>query len=231
MASFSVILLTAPPPGLPDDAIGAFVKIDGRECVLRSSELFLNRDAIGQIQLVVSAAMQEEAKRKFGAHLSFSGVKLVVGGAGWYSQLEAASKAITEHSTHVIVHDAARPIVASTDIDALLEAAEKYDAIALSQPLRNELVEVDEGGNPVGYRAAGDFTQLLTPQSYGRETFLAMAKSGTTPHASGLHLLPGLPFNIRINRAGDAGIAKAMLGLNPKPKSKAPLNPFDEAQW
>jgi len=30
---------------------------------------------------------------------------------------------------------------------------------------------------------------------------------------------------------GDAGIAKAMLAMLPKPKMKAMSNPFEEAQW
>ena len=58
--------LTAAPPGQAAEAGGAFVKIDGREALLRSVELFLNRDNVKQIQLVVLPDMLEEAKRKFG---------------------------------------------------------------------------------------------------------------------------------------------------------------------
>jgi hypothetical protein len=79
MPKFSVLLLTAPAgPGL--DPGGAIVKVDGRESLLRSVELFLNRDNISQIQLAVLPAAMEEFKRKFGGHLGFSGVKLVPGG-------------------------------------------------------------------------------------------------------------------------------------------------------
>src|SRR5439155_8857982 len=77
---FSVMLLTAAPPGHAAEAGGAYVKIDGREALLRSVELFLNRDNVKQIQLVFEPDAIEEAKRKFGGHLSFSGVKIVAGG-------------------------------------------------------------------------------------------------------------------------------------------------------
>ncbi len=71
--SFSVVILTAPPPGQLSEAGGAFVKIDGRECLLQRVELFLNRDNVKQIQLSSSSPNQlEEASRKFGPHLSFS---------------------------------------------------------------------------------------------------------------------------------------------------------------
>src|SRR5271155_1118759 len=53
MAKFSIAILTAAPAGQAAEAGGAFVKIDGREALLRSVELFLNRDAVVQIQLMV----------------------------------------------------------------------------------------------------------------------------------------------------------------------------------
>src|SRR5687768_15547567 len=107
--TFSVILLTATPPGLPAEtggmAAGAppFVKIDGREALLRSVELFLNRDNIKQLQLVFHEADAEEGKRKFGAHLGFSGVKLVTGGPKWLDQIAAAAQKISDEATHVII--------------------------------------------------------------------------------------------------------------------------------
>ena len=56
-------------------------------------ELFLNRDNIRQIQFVVRPDAAEEAKRKYGANLAFSGVKLVSAGPKWIDQLIAGDKA------------------------------------------------------------------------------------------------------------------------------------------
>src|SRR5439155_17770427 len=80
MADFSVLLITAAPPGHGSEAGGAFVKIDGREALLRSAELFLNRPQIKQIQMTFMSDMMEEAKRKYGGHLGFSGAKLIAAG-------------------------------------------------------------------------------------------------------------------------------------------------------
>src|SRR4029078_11567923 len=101
-ATFSVLLLTAAPPGQTTEAGGAFVKIDGREALLRSVELFLNRDNVKQIQVVVLSDEAEKAKRKYAAHLIFSGVKLVPGGPRWTDQLAAAAPKISSEATHVI---------------------------------------------------------------------------------------------------------------------------------
>src|SRR6266516_4237286 len=125
MATFSVLLLTAPPAGGNAEAGGPFVKIDAREVLLKSSELFLNRENVKQIQIVFLPENLEEAKRKYAPHLSFSGVKVLSGGPKWIDQIAAAAGKISPECTHVIIHDAARPAVAYADIDALMEMAEK----------------------------------------------------------------------------------------------------------
>ncbi len=60
MSTFSVLVLTAAPAGLAAEAGGAFVKIDGREAILRSVELFLNRDNVKQVQVVFLPDEAEE---------------------------------------------------------------------------------------------------------------------------------------------------------------------------
>jgi 2-C-methyl-D-erythritol 4-phosphate cytidylyltransferase len=231
MAIFSVAILTAAPSGQPAEAGGAFVKIDGREALLRSVELFLNRDAIKQIQVVVMPDDMEEAKRKYGPHLSFSGVKLTSGGPKWSDQIAAAAQKLSPDATHVIVHDAARPIVAYSDIDALLELAPNEDAVALVTPVRSELIQVDDAGNPLHHWRADEFVQLLTPQSYSKQKFTTMATSREGSPPVQAKLLKGSPLNIRLRGSGDASLGKVMLGLLPKPKMKPPSSPFEEAQW
>jgi 2-C-methyl-D-erythritol 4-phosphate cytidylyltransferase len=231
MATFSVVILTAPPPGLASEGGGAFVKIDGRESLLRSVELFLNRDNIKQIQLAILPDGMPSAKEKFGAHLGFSGVKLIAGGPRWMDQIAAAAPTIATEATHVLVHDAARPAVAFSDIDALMAEAEKHHAVTLATPLRTSLVESDEGGSPVAYHLPHHFMHLLTPQAFSKDKFNEMAAKKVDIHPSQLRVLKGSPLNVRIGAPGDAGLVKAMITMLPKPKIKGPASPFDEAQW
>ncbi|MEO6436246.1 MAG: 2-C-methyl-D-erythritol 4-phosphate cytidylyltransferase [Tepidisphaeraceae bacterium] len=231
MADFSVLLLTAAPPGHGTEAGGAFVKIDGRESLLRCAELFLNRSNIKQILMVFEADAMEEARRKYGVHLGFSGVKVVTGGPRWIDQIAAVAEKVLPDVSHVLLHDSARPATSYSDIDAIMEAAEKHPAVALTAPLRTNLIEVDEGGNAVAQHTSSRFVQLLTPQVYARERFLAMAQSKAEPHASELHLVKGSPLNVRVGGSGDAGFVKQMIAMLPKPKVRAPSSPFEEAQW
>jgi 2-C-methyl-D-erythritol 4-phosphate cytidylyltransferase len=231
MATFSVLVLTAAPPGQASEGGGAFVKIDGREALLRSVELFLNRDNVKQIQLALLPDSFEESKRKFGPHLGFSGVKLISAGPRWMDQIAAAGSTISPEATHVIVHDAARPAVPYSDIDALMAAAEKNAAVALATPLRSTLVEVDEGGNPLAFHLPTSYMQLQTPQAYAKDKFQEMARSKTEVHPLQMTLLKGSPLNLRAGGPGEAGLLKTMIGMMPKAKSKTPFSPFEEAQW
>jgi 2-C-methyl-D-erythritol 4-phosphate cytidylyltransferase/2-C-methyl-D-erythritol 2,4-cyclodiphosphate synthase len=230
MAEFSVLILTAAPPGQAAEAGGAFAKIDGRESLLKCVELFLNRDNIKQIQIVFQPDGLEEAKKKYGGHLSFSGVKVLSGGPRWIDQIAAAANAIATEATHVIVHDGARPAVPYSDIDALMSEAEKHPIVMLASANRSSLVEVDEGGNPLAFHSPTRFMNLATPQAFKREKFLEFAKSKAEPHASEVTLLKGSPLNLRIG-GGDASLIKAMINMLPRPKLKGPTSPFEEAQW
>lgn len=230
MAVFSVIVLTAPPAGQGSDSNGPFIKIDGRESLLRCVEMFLNRDNVNHIQIVFPPESIEECKRKYGGHLSFSGVKVATGGPRWVDQLAAAAEKVPAEATHVIVHDAARPAVAYSDIDELMARAEKHPIVALATPVRSTMVEIDDGGNPLAYHMPSRFMNLVTPQIFKREKFLELAKSKAEPHASEITLVQGNPLNVRLG-GGDAAMLKAMINLLPKPKLKGPTSPFEEAQW
>jgi 2-C-methyl-D-erythritol 4-phosphate cytidylyltransferase len=231
MAIFSVLLMTAAPPGQAGDAGNSMVKIDGREALLRTAELFLNRENIKQIQLAFLPEHVEEAKRKHGGHFGFSGIKVVTGGPRWIDQWAAGAAKLAPEATHVIVHDAARPAVPYSDIDALMEAAEKNAAVALAAPLRAPVVELDEGGSPMAFHPASRYMQLLMPQAFTKEKFLEIVASKSEPHASQMTLLRGSSLNIRLSSSGEASLVRTMIGMLPKPKIKAPSSPFEEAQW
>jgi 2-C-methyl-D-erythritol 4-phosphate cytidylyltransferase len=130
----------------------------------------------------------------------------------------------------VLVHDACRPGTPFGDIDAVLDAAATHPAVTLAAPIRTPLVEVDEGQNPMALHPSNTFLQLLTPQGFSRQRFTELA-AGRDVHPTEFKLVKGSPLNVRIGGAGDATLAKSMMSLLPKPKAKAPSNPFEEAQW
>jgi 2-C-methyl-D-erythritol 4-phosphate cytidylyltransferase len=231
MASFSIAVLTAVPTQMGADGAGAMVKVDGRECVLRSVDTFVNRDGVKQIHLFVGDDQFEEAKRKFGGHLSFSGAKLFSAGRAWADQIAAAAEKISDECTHVVVHDAARPAVAYNDLEALMAEAEKHPVVMMTTPVRGGLVETEESGKPAALCSGARFQNVVTPWAFRKDRFLEMAKNRREPAAGEWRVLRSSSLNIRVTNATEASLAKSMIGMLPRPKVRGPDNPFEEAQW
>jgi len=226
MADLAVILVTAAPEGVSND-MGAMVKVDGRESVLRAMEMFTNREGIAQTVLVIDNANAEQIKQKIGSHLVFMGIKLVSGGATWFEQLADAQKVLSTDAKHVLVHDAARPSVPYADLDAIIALAGKHPAVTLALPVRGAIVAasiVPGVGKPTSEKVA----QWLSPTLYDRATFDAVVAAKKQPES--VQLIEGSPLNVRCGST-ETGIVNAMIKLLPKPKMKAPSSPFEEAQW
>ena len=86
MPEFATILFTTNPDA-GSTSNGAMVKVDGRECLLRSIELFVNRDNLPTIVVGLNPDQAEEIKRKVGSHLMILGAKAATGGPEWLKQL------------------------------------------------------------------------------------------------------------------------------------------------
>jgi 2-C-methyl-D-erythritol 4-phosphate cytidylyltransferase len=219
----AAILVTAPPPGQhADDA--AMIRVDGRESALRAMELVTNREPITQAILAVDPGQAEEVKRKIGSHLMFMGVKLAQAAGGWYAQLAGAAAKVPDDATQVLVHDAARPAVPYTDLEALF--AETAPAVALATPVRGVIARAASVPGD-GVVEPLKLANVLTPRLYDRATFEALCKWGREPQP--LKLIDASPLNVRCGEV-PAGVVKAMVQMLPKPKV-APANPFEEAQW
>ena len=119
----------------------------------------------------------------------------VTGGPRWVDQMVAAAEKISADSTHVIVHDAARPCLPYDDLDALLAEAEKSPAVCLAAPDPDRIaVYVDQAklvklpakvstivvGNPliadVTLQSGG--IVVVTGKGYGATNFIAMDRNG-----------------------------------------------------
>lgn len=225
MSDLAVVILTAPPT--VDDPPGALIKVDGRESVLRCMEMFSNREGVLKTLVVIDPKQADEVKRKLSSHLMFMGIKLVTGGDTWWSQLAEAQKALPPEIKHVLVHDGARPVVPYTDLDAILGMKGKKEVIALACRSPGPVFKADQLPG-TGWTQDQSVVSLLTPVLFTRQGLDRAVADGRFP--SPVDLIEGSRLNVRVGTV-DASFAKAMLGLLPKPKVKAPTNPFEEAQW
>ena len=104
--------------------------LGGRRLLLRAVEAFVKRDET--TSLVVAAPPDDMSgfKDRFGPQLNFHGATIVEGGRTerWESVRNALA-VIPEDTTHVAVHDAARPLVSQELLTRILDAARVHSAV------------------------------------------------------------------------------------------------------
>ena len=123
--------------------------LGGRPVFQRAIERFRHRDDVEQIVMAVDPAGFDEFKFKYGDRLGFHRVQLVKGGEKerWQTVLNALA-AVNESSTHIAVHDAARPLTSPQLVDRVFDAAERYPAVIPARAVHATLKKaapLDEG--------------------------------------------------------------------------------------
>ena len=136
-------ILGAPKSKLDED-------LGGKAVLQRTVELFNTRDDVYQI--IVAGPADEQAFKEFSSQhadrLSLLGAKLVQGGPDhrWQS-VKAALDIVDQASTHVAIHDAARPAAKPELIDRVFNAASSHSAVIPGVPVSDTLKRV--GSEPI----------------------------------------------------------------------------------
>jgi len=220
-----------------------FAQIDNRPVFIRSIELFLNRPDVCQTILTVSAADYDVVKEKYAANIMFMGLKLVRGGVERFQSVKAALAEVDPQADLVCVHDAVRPCVLESWIDAVFAEAAKTGAAILAAPLVGTIKQVAESGFIDRTVPREGLYEAQTPQVFKRELLVrAYAELPDdlvpTDDASVVERL-GHPIkvivtdhrNLKITTAADMELAAAILkSMSRRPKGPA-LGAFEEAQW
>jgi len=244
MSTHAVIFVALVPPGVPKGAARPFAKVDNREVFMRTIELYTPRDQVQQLILVVAPDDLAVVQSKYAAHLGFQGVSVAVGGSDWFSAVARGLEKLQADIQTVIIHDACRPAVPYTLLDALDATVGKTGAAVPVLPLIGTFARL-EGTRMLD--AALDVTgahEVQSPQIFSRKVleaaYGARASVAGTPaddaalvRATGgvVATIPGSRYNVRMDSDENIKLAADFLKHLPKPKSQTPLTPFDEAQW
>jgi len=127
---------------------------------------FLDVDRIEEVWVVTSEE-HETATREVLGGLPIAGV--VVGGATRSGSTTRALEALPPDMTHVLVHDAARPLLPRSTVERCLDALEVADVVATVVPAADTVVVLDDAGEGVVSMPDRDRVRLhQTPQGFRR---------------------------------------------------------------
>jgi len=244
MAKFAVILPAAGRSSrFKDDYYKKpFVPLAGRAVWLYSAERFLQRNDVAQVLVVIAPEDREDFYFKFGSNVAILGIDVVMGGAERYDSVAAALARVKPEADYVCIHDAARPCLADSWIDAVFRAAEKTGAAILAIPLANTLKRVGRDNQVVETVSREGLWEAQTPQVFGRQLILdAHARRGDFPGTDDAQLVErlgrrvtvvaGSPVNIKITTKEDLRLAEHAMKALPKPKLFGPAHPFADDKW
>jgi len=106
----------------------------------------------------------------------------VVGGAQRQDSVQRGLASLPEGTTHVVVHDAARPLLRAQQVGAVLAEARRSGAALLAVPVRDTLKRVDRQGRVCETVERSDCWAAQTPQAFRldwlRRALLGAAAAG-----------------------------------------------------
>ncbi|MDB4374594.1 2-C-methyl-D-erythritol 4-phosphate cytidylyltransferase [bacterium] len=239
MPKFSVILAAAGKSSRFRDPNykKPFALLNRKAVWLYSAELFLKRNDVKQVIIVISPADKDEFLAKYGPNLAVLGVEVALGGAERSDSVQNALDKVSPDSTHVVIHDAARPCLNADLIESVFVASQTNPSVIPAVPVTSTL-KLSKNGSSVDKTV--DRTHLYeaqTPQVFERELLISMfANRGELKPTDESQLaeemghpitiVKGSIFNIKITSKQDLAFARACLDSQPKPKFDAPIHPF-----
>jgi 2-C-methyl-D-erythritol 4-phosphate cytidylyltransferase len=246
MSRFAVILPAAGRSSrFKDKEKKPFALLDGRAVWLRTAELFINRPDVVQTLLVINPDDVETFEMKFRANVAFMNVKVVRGGRERWESVANALAALPPEADFVAIHDAVRPCVTTELIDCVLGAAKTHGAALLATRLTETVKRVDDKLRVKETVDRAGLWAAQTPQVFRRDWLTdAYARRGELGkditddaqlvEAAGhpVHVVEGIPTNVKITTKDDLALAAAILTSRPKPKGDRPFHPFaEEEMW
>lgn len=147
--------------------------------------------------------------------------KLVIGGSHRSASVKHALAAIPQTATHILIHDAARPLVKPEHVRAVVAKAVVSDAAILAIPSVATLKQVDANGIILQTIDRSSIWEAQTPQVFRREQLMRAIEEiieAVTDEASLFERL-GLPVtvvegsseNIKITSISDVALLEALL--------------------
>jgi len=221
-----------------------FVDVAGRAVFLRSIEFFSDKSDVKQIILAIGKEDEELVKVKWGANLTFYGVRICYGGLERFETVKNALEMVADDIDIVAVHDAVRCCLAKDWVDDVFARAAEMQAAILACPVVATVKQVADRAIVRTVDRDGLY-EAQTPQVFSREllekAYANLEKLDKDKISDDAQLVESLGVkvsvvetdqsNIKITNADDLAIAEAIIKIRNRPKKQGYVGPYGENQW
>lgn len=197
-----------------------YLDLLGRPMLVWTVELFHRHPEVAGIVLAVPAGEEQNTYALLEKHGVAGKAHLVAGGADRRASVRAALLALPPEATVVLVHDAVRPLVERSVIEAVMEKA-RHGAVCAALPAQ-ETVKICREGKVVATPDRSSLWHVQTPQGFPRRLLERAheAWDGRTVTddcqlvemlGEEVSVVRGNPENIKITTPVDLLVARALL--------------------
>lgn len=197
--------------------------LDGVPVVIRSALAFQRSEMVSEIILAVPA-WQEEHYRNLCKEYGVSKLRAVTaGGSTRALSVKKALAQVSPECRYIAIHDGARPLIPTGDIDRVLSDAVEYGGAIAAAPVTDTIKQCS-GGFVDSTPDRSVLYAAQTPQAFEKELYLSClerlgsrAESLTDDSAlfelcgERVRITPVTACNMKITRPQDIAIAEAVL--------------------
>jgi 2-C-methyl-D-erythritol 4-phosphate cytidylyltransferase len=145
-----------------------FATIAGRSVIAHSIDAFERAACVGEIIVVGRKDRLEEIKAVVRAE-NFKKVRLIIpGGKHRQDSVRAGLDQVAGDAKYVAVHDAARPLITTTQIERVFEQCRIHAAASLAEPIGDTLKYADTEFFVIGQVDRHQLYAMQTPQVFER---------------------------------------------------------------
>lgn len=224
----AVVLAGGTGTRLGSDVPKQLLDIGDMPILVRALRAFQGCDAVDEIVVMMTSSHLQEARRLVELHALTKVVAVLPGGTTRSATTLAALETLGDEECHVLVHDAARPLVTGEVIRRCADALAEHAAVSTVMPVVDTIYRVDEAGDTVdSIVPRRSLRRAQTPQGF-HLSLLRAAHRQAAEHSQievtddcdvvmrfvpgvVVHLVDGDPVNIKVTDAADLRIAASLL--------------------
>jgi len=201
-----------------------FHQLGGRPLLAWSIDTFTKVPFIEDIVVVAPPSDESSTLKIVKSFSNEKPITVIAGGATRQESVRQGLLSIDEKKTWIAVHDAARPLVPQSDIEAVCLMAQEIGAAILAIPVHDTVKLVDEDGLIVRTLDRDRIYLAQTPQVCRRKDLVSayelaerknikVTDEASLLEAAGMAVgvVPGKPRNIKITTEDDFILAEALI--------------------
>jgi 2-C-methyl-D-erythritol 4-phosphate cytidylyltransferase len=196
--------------------------VAGRPVIEYTLDAFVQSDSVADIILVARQEQLDQFAKLVGKRTKVRDI--IAGGEHRQDSVRAGLRHLGPETTHVAVHDAARPLVTPAQIGHVFAAAQQHGAAALAEPVSDTLKRADADRKVTASVDRDQVYLMQTPQIFERELLeqayraVFARRVRVTDEVSAVEhtghevvLVPSDDLNIKITYARDLRLVELIL--------------------